>query len=354
MGARIWTVAVALVALAVIAPAAGAATKSGTIDFESVSAPQSPTGEGLIVDSLASGSGISGDAFAGSVGVFGESMNPAFAGLNTAVIFDATCSVDDANGVPEDCTGEDADLFLPQLGNVLIIAENLRDNNSNDRLDNPDDADLEGQNFTFDFSGFELGTVDIASIDVADADDDETTGRIETYRGGVLVTSTPIPLSGENTVQTIAVNANDVDTLKVILAGSAAIDNIKLSVEDEDEEVGAQGCTPGFWKNHKNVWQGYTPGQLFNDVFGVSYNSSLTLIGALKDGGGGFAALGRHATAALLNAAHEHVDYGLTTSQIIAAVQQAFASGEPEPLKNQLDRLNNAGCSVDAHGRPIG
>jgi hypothetical protein len=351
MRTRIWTAAVALTALALTAPAAGAATKAGTIDFESVSAPQSPTGEGLIVDSLSSGNGISGDSFSGSVSVFGESMNPSFAGLNTAVIFDATCSVDDADGVPEDCTGGDADLFLPPLGNVLIIAENLTDNNNNDRLDSPDDADLEGQNFTFDFSGLELGTVNIASVDVADADDDETTGVIETYRNGALVTSTPIPLSGGNTVQTVAVNATDVDTLRVILAGSGAIDNIKLSVQDE--EVGAQGCTPGFWKKHTNVWQGYTPDQLFNQVFGVNYQSSLTLLGALNQGGGGFAALGRHATAALLNAAHEHVDYGLTTSQVVAAVQQAFASGDPEPLKDQLDELNNAGCSVDAHGRPI-
>jgi hypothetical protein len=348
---RFWPVALALLVLGVTAPAAGAAT-SGTIDFESVSAPQSPTGEGLIVDSLSSGNGISGGPFTGSVGVFGESRNPAFAGINTAVIFDATCSVDDANGVPEDCTGADADLFLPALGNVLVIAENLRDNNSNDRLDNPDDADLGGQSFTFDFSGFEDGTVNVKSIDIADADDDEDDGRVEAYRNGVLVSSVPIPLTGENTVGTLAVNAGDVDTLKVVLAGSAAIDNIELEIEDE--EVGGQGCTPGFWKNHTAVWQGYTPGQLFNAVFGVGYNSSLTLLGALKQGGGGYAALGRQATAALLNAAHADVDYGLTTAQIIAAVQQAFASRDPEPLKDQLDGLNNAGCSIDAHGRPIG
>lgn len=60
---------VAIVALAVAVPAAGVATKIATIDFETASAPQSPTGEGLIVDSVSSGFGISGDVFSGSVGV---------------------------------------------------------------------------------------------------------------------------------------------------------------------------------------------------------------------------------------------------------------------------------------------
>ena len=353
MGKLLISAVLALVALAVAAPIAGAATKTGTIDFESVSAPQSPTGEGLIVDSVSSGFGISGDPFDGVVGVFGFSPHPSHVGDNAALIFDATCTVDEANGVPEDCSGEDSDLFLPQLGNVLIVGENLRDSNANGRIDDPDDTDLRGASVTFDFSDFELGAVTVKSLDIADVDEDETGGTIEAFRDGALVASVAIPLSGNNTVQTLSVNAADVDVLKVTLAGSAAIDNIEIEVGD-DEETGAQGCTPGFWKNNTNVWQGYTTGQLFNDVFGVDYQSSLTLLGALKQGGGGFAALGRHATAALLNAAHEHVDYGLTTSQIIAAVQQAFASGDPEPLKDQLDRLNNAGCSVDAHGRPIG
>lgn len=119
------------------------------------------------------------------------------------------------------------------------------------------------------------------------------------------------------------------------------------------DKPGAQGCTPGYWKNHTGVWVSYGPSQLYDDVFGVSYSPTLTLGGALEQGGGGFAALGRHSTAALLGAAHPDVNYGLTTSEIIAAVRQAFASGTPEPLKDRLDGLNNAGCSIDAHGRPV-
>lgn len=114
-----------------------------------------------------------------------------------------------------------------------------------------------------------------------------------------------------------------------------------------------QGCTPGFWKNHTSVWSGFSPSDKFNDVFGVSFNSSLTLEGALRLEGGGFNALARHAAAALLNAAHDDVGYGLTESEIVALVQQAFGTSNPEPVKNQLDELNNAGCSIDAHGNPI-
>jgi hypothetical protein len=117
-------------------------------------------------------------------------------------------------------------------------------------------------------------------------------------------------------------------------------------------DIGDDGCTPGFWKNHTNVWVGFSPNALFNTVFGVSYNPTLTLQGALNLGGGGFQALARHAAAALLNAAQPDVDYGLSQSQIIAQVRQAFATNNPEPTKNLFDRLNNAGCSIDAHGRP--
>ena len=118
-------------------------------------------------------------------------------------------------------------------------------------------------------------------------------------------------------------------------------------------DIGDDGCTPGFWKNHTNVWQGFSPSALFNTVFGVNYKAGLTLQGALGLNGGGFEALARHAAAALLNAAQADVDYGLSQSAIISQVQQAFATNNPEPTKNLFDKLNNAGCSIDAHGRPI-
>jgi hypothetical protein len=70
----------------------------------------------------------------------------------------------------------------------------------------------------------------------------------------------------------------------------------------------ACGCTPGYWKNHTDVWVGYTTDQYFDVVFGVGPH--MTLLEALsvraKDlpsGSGVEAAYIRHATAALLNAA---------------------------------------------------
>jgi hypothetical protein len=116
---------------------------------------------------------------------------------------------------------------------------------------------------------------------------------------------------------------------------------------------GDDGCTPGYWKNHTSSWSGYSPNDLFNTVFGVDYNPTLTLLGATQLDGGGFAALARHASAALLNAAHDDVNYGMPESEVIALVQEAFGTNDPEPTKDLFDELNNAGCSIDAHGRAI-
>ena len=141
-------------------------------------------------------------------------------------------------------------------------------------------------------------------------------------------------------------------TLAVAARGGGGGDSRGAANVQYDD--GDDGCTPGFWKNHTKVWSGFSPGDSFNSVFGVNYDASLTLEGALNLGGGGLAALARHASAALLNAAHDDVGYGLTTDEIIALVREAFGANDPEPAKDVLDRLNNAGCSIDAQGRPIG
>ncbi|UCG50534.1 MAG: hypothetical protein JSW58_10015 [Candidatus Latescibacterota bacterium] len=115
-------------------------------------------------------------------------------------------------------------------------------------------------------------------------------------------------------------------------------------------ENGGYGCTPGYWKNHRMhecewVAAGYTPGQDFDTVFGTDYfNPNLTLMQALRAGGGdgnGWNRLGRHGTAALLNAANPDVDYPLSTSEVIDAVragQTSMLAGynedSPCPLSN--------------------
>jgi hypothetical protein len=63
----------------------------------------------------------------GPVGVSGA--NPRLGGDNAAVIYDSSC----AGG----CSGGDTDLSTPSQGNVLIIAENLVDQDGDDRVDTP-------------------------------------------------------------------------------------------------------------------------------------------------------------------------------------------------------------------------
>ena len=113
-----------------------------------------------------------------------------------------------------------------------------------------------------------------------------------------------------------------------------------------------QGCTPGYWRQdqHFDSWvpTGYAPSDDFEAVFGV--NASFdpdTLLDAVWLGGGGEFALARHAVAALLNAAHPDVNYQFTVAQVIAGVQNAYATGNFEPFKTQLDFANNAGCPLN-------
>lgn len=121
-----------------------------------------------------------------------------------------------------------------------------------------------------------------------------------------------------------------------------------------EPKEGDTGCTPGYWKNNTVAWTGtgYSTSDLYDTVFGVNFMPGLTLLEALNLGGGGYNALARHATAALLNSSNSNVTYGLTTSQIIAMVQKAFKTGEPEQIKNELAAFNETQCPIDAHGLP--
>lgn len=109
-----------------------------------------------------------------------------------------------------------------------------------------------------------------------------------------------------------------------------------------------EGCTPGFWKNSVGSWPaGYLPGADFDATFGVNgFNPNITLLDALNLGGGGKNALARHAVAGLLNSAATGVDYGMSTGEVIDAVQAAFASGDFETVKNPLEALNEKGCPL--------
>ena len=208
----------------------------------------------------------------------------------------------------------------------------------------------------------------IKSFTAVDNDTYEQGFRL--FVDGTLVgAATPL---GDGSVQTVNLTNTPTITnsIKFILGtgngdlGSGAVDNIEVCIR---EHLGDDGCTPGYWKNHTGSWvsTGFSPTQTVGSVFsGASAFPALassTLLQALNfDGGGGAEGMARillrAAVAALLNAAHPNVDYGMTTADIIAEVNAKLASGsrsQMEALKNTLDRLNNAGCSIDAHGRPI-
>ncbi|HEX7123865.1 MAG TPA: hypothetical protein VF178_15920 [Gemmatimonadaceae bacterium] len=113
--------------------------------------------------------------------------------------------------------------------------------------------------------------------------------------------------------------------------------------------TGTQGCTPGYWKqeHHFDSWVGYSPTDKFDTVFGVTaFGPNFTLLDALKQGGGGIKALGRHAVAGLLSATAGF--YPMTEAEVIAAVQAALAAGgDIEGTKNTFEHNNELGCPLN-------
>ena len=190
------------------------------IDFEGLQA-------GTITHELSSGNGISGIPVAGSVLVYGESRDSDITS-NAAITFDASC--------PGGCSGGDTDLFFPESGMLLIVAENLVDANNDGLVDDPDDALRAGQNFSFDFRNFGPGTVQIESINFYDIEGDENGGTIELYRGGpagTLVDVFGIPITDDSASANLTLGVADIDYMRVTLKGSGALDNIRLSTDLE-------------------------------------------------------------------------------------------------------------------------
>lgn len=129
-------------------------------------------------------------------------------------------------------------------------------------------------------------------------------------------------------------------------------DQVRIITEDGGEQIGAEGCTPGFWKQtqHFAKWTGYSPSDSFEAVFGRdAFAGSPTLLQALNFGAGGLQALARHSVAGLLNATNPDVDYAFTSAQVIAKFQAAFDSGNAamiEATKNEFNTANNAFCEL--------
>lgn len=110
---------------------------------------------------------------------------------------------------------------------------------------------------------------------------------------------------------------------------------------------GGEGCTPGYWRQirHWRNWTGYHPFQSYRRVFNAGFPVRLITGAWMK--GGHYKALTRHSVAALLNASHPDIDYDLTTDEVIALVQQAFATRDWETAKDRLAQLNQQGCPLN-------
>jgi hypothetical protein len=128
------------------------------------------------------------------------------------------------------------------------------------------------------------------------------------------------------------------------------------------EDCGGEGCSPGFWKNHPELWDGLgdvTPGNMpagkkfttttdFSTYFGVNpsgFDNSLTMLGAISQGGGGCKALARHGVAALLSlAAGADITFPTGTSDFTSlynAIKATLMSGNCSgTLLTQLEAIS--------------
>ena len=67
----------------------------------------------------------------------------------------------------------------------------------------------------------------------------------------------------------------------------------------------------------------------------------------MQQGGGDERALGRHAVAALLNSTNSEVSYAFSTAMVISLVQDAYATGQFDTIKNMFEAENEEGCPLD-------
>ena len=159
---------------------------------------------------------------------------------------------------------------------------------------------------------------------------------------------------GYTASQTLKVQITD--TTSPASNGVKNIHSVRLEVCDF-----RQGCSPGFWKNHLQLWvpeTGFHPTDKFSTIFGLPGNSvkikvdnkivtDPTLNQAIRAQGGqvgGQGQLVRQGTAALLNAASNTVNYPLTVEEVIADVQEAFATKQFLTIKDILEQANDLVC----------
>ena len=128
-------------------------------------------------------------------------------------------------------------------------------------------------------------------------------------------------------------------------------------------EIGNEGCTPGYWKNHTDNWQEYTTASKLGNNFDLGafedkYGDTTFLEALSFKGGpgaeGAFRNLMRATVAAFLNAAHEGLGYPLRRfndpGNMQDTVNAAIASGKRGTMLDlaaEYDANNNLGCPLN-------
>ena len=158
----------------------------------------------------------------------------------------------------------------------------------------------------------------------------------------------------------------------VVLVSTVLVGLVPFATSAGAVNIGNEGCTPGYWKNHVENWEEISPdttlGNLGTRVPGWTFGddnaeyADWTVLEALNaQGGSGISGateiLIRAGATAWLNAAHEGVGYpyrrysnGLDGRRpLIVLLNAALSSGSRSrmlALATTLDQANNLGCPL--------
>lgn len=154
-------------------------------------------------------------------------------------------------------------------------------------------------------------------------------------------------------------------SLTVALVAALAVSLGLVAGPASATNIGNEGCTPGYWKNHTENWQETSPTALMSSLYTAAGKTSLATVTneeALRlHGGRGVQGaehiLARAAVAAWLDSAHEGLGYpsrrwstGLDgRPALVPAVNDALRSGDRDTMLSLAERLdadNNLGCPL--------
>lgn len=135
----------------------------------------------------------------------------------------------------------------------------------------------------------------------------------------------------------------------VLDSGETCDDGNNLGRDGCSASCRHEGCNSKFWieRKHIRLWGEYQPGWSFNEVFGVQEEPDTTLLAALSSTSSDIMSVfRRHAVAALLNAASNHIGFAYTLEEVIAMVQEAYRTGDFQAIKNLLAKENFGDCPL--------